>query len=71
MMLQQSHRDLLSAGKLVIVRLDNSYAIVPPLVADKISQRDDTLIVLRNNSSTEDGIDDEYADYKVPDDLMW
>jgi len=71
LMLKQSHRDLLSAGKLVIVRLDDSYAIVPPPVADKISQRDDSLVVLRNDSNTEDDVEDEYADYKVPDDLMW
>jgi len=71
LLLQKAHRDALSDGKLVIVRLGESYAIVPPPVADKIAQRDESLIVLRNDAASDEAMDDEYADFKVPDDLMW
>lgn len=65
-------------GRLAIARLstDNSgeseYAIIPASVADKIAQRDATNIVLHSALSQEaQDEDDPYADFKVPDDLMW
>lgn len=65
-------------GRLAIARLstDNSaeseYAIIPASVADKIAQRDATSIVLHSALSQEEqDEDDPYADFKVPDDLMW
>ncbi|WP_016673687.1 DUF2058 domain-containing protein, partial [Yersinia pestis] len=68
----------LISGRLAIARLvvDNSgeseYAIIPASVADKIAQRDASSIVLNSALSQEeqDG-EDPYADFKVPDDLMW
>ena len=61
-------------GRLAIVRLNDKYEIVPKGVADKIMQRDASFVVVCNEKAT--GVesadeDDEYADYKVPDDLMW
>ncbi|ORM71847.1 DUF2058 domain-containing protein [Pantoea rwandensis] len=65
-------------GRLAIARLttDSSgkseYAIIPAIVADKIAQRDADSIVL--NSAVSQDVEDEddpYADFKVPDDLMW
>ncbi|UNH27397.1 DUF2058 domain-containing protein [Moellerella wisconsensis] len=68
----------LISGRLAIARLiiDNSdvneYAIIPASVADKIAQRDANSIVLNNALSQEEqDEDDPYADFKVPDDLMW
>jgi len=68
----------LFSGRLAIARLmvDNSneseYAIIPASVADKIAQRDADSIVLNNALSQEEqDVDDPYADFKVPDDLMW
>ena len=63
-------------GRLAIARLagDNNseYAIIPASVADKIAQRDADYIVLNSAlSSQEQDEDDPYADFKVPDDLMW
>lgn len=65
-------------GRLAIARLstDNSaeseYAFIPASVADKIAQRDATSIVLHSALSQEEqDEDDPYADFKVPDDLMW
>lgn len=68
----------LISGRLAIARLvvDNSseseYAIIPAIVADKIAQRDANSIVLNSALSQEDqDEEDPYADFKVPDDLMW
>ena len=48
------------------------YAIIPAVVADKIAQRDADSIVLNSTLSQEEqDEDDPYADFKVPDDLMW
>lgn len=71
LMLTNTHRDELISGKLTIARIGNSYDIVPRQVADKINERDDTVIVLQNTRTDTDAVDDEYADYQVPDDLMW
>ena len=68
----------LISGRLAIARLvvDNSgeseYAIIPASVADKIAQRDANSIVLNSALSQEEQEgEDPYADFKVPDDLMW
>ncbi|WP_145600468.1 DUF2058 family protein, partial [Yersinia frederiksenii] len=48
------------------------YAIIPASVADKIAQRDANSIVLNSAlSQKEQDEEDPYADFKVPDDLMW
>lgn len=68
----------LISGRLAIAQLstENSsvseYAIIPAVVADKITQRDAESIVL-NNALAQDEADedDPYADFKIPDDLMW
>ncbi|MBB1201805.1 DUF2058 domain-containing protein [Enterobacteriaceae bacterium 89] len=64
-------------GRLAIARLavengDSKYAIIPAVVADKIAQRDESAIVLHSTLSKEaEDEDDPYADFKIPDDLMW
>lgn len=65
-------------GRLAIARLagnnkdEYEYAIIPASVADKIAQRDADSIVLNSALSQEEqDEDDPYADFKVPDDLMW
>ncbi|MCI1031906.1 DUF2058 domain-containing protein [Raoultella terrigena] len=72
-----THAQLIS-GRLAIARLvaegsgENEYAIIPAVVADKIAQRDASYIVLNSALSQEEqDEDDPYADFKVPDDLMW
>ncbi len=62
----------LSKGIVGIAKLAESYELVPAIVADKIAQRDESIIVLMNdNIDTEIDADDPYADYQIPDDLMW
>jgi len=66
----------LSLGRLAIVRFDhngqNQYELVPYAIAEKITERDAASVVQINEASTDsaDG-DDPYADYQIPDDLMW
>lgn len=61
----------LSRGQLAIARLDERYLVVPAAVAEKIQQRDGEAIVLQNQPDQRAGEDDPYADFQVPDDLMW
>jgi len=69
--LQSDTRDLLVKGTLTIVSVNQQHHIVPKAVATKIAERDADAIVLANENTQTDGEDDEYADYKIPDDLMW
>ena len=64
-------RDKLARGLLAIVRFDDGYEVIPSVVAEKITQRDAACIVSQSANRQESVEDDPYADYKVPDDLMW
>ena len=65
-------QDQLTRGSLAIVKLEGSYDLVPAGVAEKIKLRDPSCVILCNVApSGESDSDDPYADYKVPDDLMW
>lgn len=61
----------LVAGRLVIVCQGESVELVPKVIADKIAERDASLVVRVNKTSTEIDADDPYAAYQIPDDLMW
>ena len=71
-------RKMLSSGALVIARLNDRYELLPRAAGDKVRERDASLIVLdhRQGASAEPGVenaDDDayYAQFKVPDDLIW
>ena len=77
-MVDKTAQAQLISGRLAIARLvvdgkpDGEYAIIPAVVADKIAQRDADSIVLNSMPDQEvQDEDDPYADFKVPDDLMW
>jgi uncharacterized protein YaiL (DUF2058 family) len=61
----------LMAGRLVIVCQGGATELVPRIIADKIAERDASLVVRVNKSSTEIDADDPYAAFQIPDDLMW
>lgn len=66
----------LGAGRLAIVTLDERYEVVPYPIAEKISQRDEGRVIFSESSSNTDkeselDEDDPYAEYQIPDDLMW
>lgn len=67
----QEIRDQLSKGNLSIARLEETYAVIPTVVAKKIAERDQETVI--ENDVKEEVVeeDDPYAQYVVPDDLMW
>lgn len=59
-------------GTLGVVRFREGLAVVTREIAERIAARDArTLLVLRDGTEPDIQEDPEYADYKVPDDLMW
>lgn len=70
----ETMRKQLSWGKLAIVKLNNKYEVVPTQIAAKIRLRDSQAVVQMNDnkeSLAANNADDLYADFKIPDDLMW
>ena len=61
----------LSRGQLAIVKLNDSYELVPNVVADRIQLRDPEWLIVRNEREETVDEDDPYKDYKIPDDLVW
>lgn len=71
-------RKKLSSGVLVIARIDDRYELLPRQAADKVRERDPGMIVLDHGQeagsapSAGNAEDDAYyAQFQVPDDLVW
>lgn len=65
-------RSQLISGILTIARNEESYVIIPSVVANKIAQRDEQVIIEQKQPEADVPVeDDPYADFVVPDDLMW
>ncbi len=69
-------RDQLVASKLAIATCVTNegrrFELLQPAVAEKIRQRDETMLVdLGEPAKTSSDENDPYADYQVPDDLIW
>lgn len=78
LLLNADLRKKLSSGALVIVRLDERYELLPRAAADKVRERDAGMIVLDHGqevgtepSATTSEDDAYYAQFQVPDDLVW
>ncbi len=66
-------QDQLTKGQIAIVKQGDQYELVPARIAEKIKQRDEARVLVlheKGNSAAVDE-DDPYADYPIPDDLMW
>ncbi len=63
----------LASGELGIVRLANLFEVVPAEAAIKIAQRDASALIqlLDTQSGQTADPEDPYADFQVPDDLIW
>ncbi|RDI97398.1 DUF2058 domain-containing protein [Dyella solisilvae] len=65
----------LAKGSLVVVRSGDGYELLPRAAAEKVRERDASAIVLDHGQPGEHQLqseDDEfYAQFKVPDDLIW
>ena len=75
-LVNEALRTQLANGSLVIARLGDGYALLPRAAAQKVYERDATMIVLdhaRTQPAAQDtSADDEYyARFQVPDDLIW
>ena len=58
-------------GKLGIARIEGRYELVPKTIAEKIRQRNENRIVKFEDQPQTVDENDPYADYQIPDDLMW
>ena len=75
-LVSDEQRRKLSSGALVIARLGDRSLLLPRAAGDKVRERDAAMIVLDHGSgseSTEASSEDDayYAQFKVPDDLVW
>lgn len=59
------------AGKLGIARIDGIYELVPRVIAEKIQERNEKRIILFEADSQEIDENDPYAEFQIPDDLVW
>jgi uncharacterized protein YaiL (DUF2058 family) len=64
-------RNHLAAGRLMIVGLDENFELVPRVIAEKISERKPDAVVQPPADSNQPEEDDPYAEFQIPDDLMW
>lgn len=67
-------RKQIARGALAIVKLANRYELVPAEIADKIRVRNPAFLVVDNAQpqlSTTPAAEDPYAQYQIPDDLVW
>ncbi|MDM1757102.1 MULTISPECIES: DUF2058 domain-containing protein [Acinetobacter] len=69
---QQVYNALVS-GSLVIAKENNSYALLPKALADRINEKMTGFIIVNNAENNQQTTDEEdpYAAYVIPDDLMW
>ncbi|MCG8611011.1 MAG: DUF2058 domain-containing protein [Pseudomonadales bacterium] len=69
----EAQQNALAKGQIAIARLEDLYELIPKGAAEKISQRNADAIVLLNQQDSQEEVDedDPYADYQIPDDLMW
>lgn len=64
-------RERLRRGELAIARHNGFYALVPLEIAERIREKDASMLVPLKASADQLAADDPYKDFAVPDDLMW
>jgi len=60
----------LTLGQLAIAYNGQSYSLIPDKIAERIEQRLPDMVI-RTESEQQSNEDDPYADYQIPEDLMW
>ncbi len=58
-------------GRLALVRQDTFYELVPVEIAVRLREWDASLVLVHNKPAPPPAADDPYAEFQVPDDLMW
>ena len=64
-------REEICSGKLAIVRYRGFHEVVPAEAAQRIRERDENALVIRDEDKKAVPEDDSYKDFVVPDDLTW
>ena len=72
----QEMKSQIVKGSLGIARIEGRYELVPSSIAEKIQQRNAKRIVIFDEQKShatqeEDGENDPYSEYQIPDDLIW
>ena len=78
LLVNDDQRRQLASGALVIASLGERYALLPRAAGDKVRERDAGMIVLDHGIAGDSGQTDAtseddayYAQFQVPDDLVW
>ena len=58
-------------GKLGIARIEGRYELIPRVIAEKIQQRNEKRVILFEKEEQVIDANDPYAEFQVPDDLVW
>jgi len=66
----ESQQKELTQGYLAIAVVDKDYALIPDKIAHRIDSRLPELVI-RSQAEQATDANDPYADYQIPDDLMW
>jgi len=70
--LQKDTVEQLSNGTLAIIKQAGEYQIVPARVAQEVERFNKNLVVVHHSSGkTSSADEDPYAQFQIPDDLMW
>lgn len=64
-------RAKLIAGELVITRLNGATFLIPAGTGESVKALNPDWVVITPTSDGSNDIDDDYADFQVPDDLKW
>lgn len=66
------HRRLVT-GRVRIARFEGGYALIPNTAAEKVDQRDPSVLIplASGDESIPEADRDHYAQFEVPDDLIW
>ncbi len=69
----ETMREGIIKGRLAVVKFAEAYEVVVAEVAQKIADRDPACVIVNHQQSKDDKVatDDPYANYQIPDDLMW
>ena len=69
--INEQMRNQIIQGKLGIARIEGCYELVPLGIAEKIQQRNEKRVVIFNDEKPTIDEDDPYAEFQIPDDLIW
>lgn len=71
MFVNEELKNKLVSGELVITRLNGSTFLIPSAEGEKVKKLNPDWVVITPTADGANDIDDDYADFQVPDDLQW